>query len=168
MVIPLTYVKSHWNKAGSCIIHGAEARLKMKISPFLPTPGVGAHFKASHRLVCMSELSLPVPHTQLGPGVCVSVSQFTLLNIDPGLRAVLEGGHLGEEVQGSKFPEHGLELGDTCSQWALPRCSWDPWPKGGPQPEGVRAGLTQYWHSVLLLKAVPVRKLRILEELAPY
>lgn len=53
-------------------------------------------------------------------------------------------GHLGKEVQGSKFPEHSLELRDTCSRWALPRCPWDLWPKGEgvTQPEGVRMGLT--------------------------
>lgn len=82
-------------------------------------------------------------------------------------------GHLGKEVQDSKLPEHGLELRDTCSRWALPRCPWDSWPKGrdiarGDQSEVFFLGLRKYWYTVLVFKTAPVRKLGVSEELALY
>lgn len=140
------------------------------MSSFLPKPGVDAHFKASPRLDCMSELSLParaggvyVSHTvhshEYRPGVEGHVG--------PGFGPFWGGG------SGFRAPRTWPRIGGYMFQAGSSSMSLGSLAQGEGHSRGGPSGafcpgLRKYWHSVLFLKTDPVRKLRVSEELAPY
>ena len=84
----------------------------MEISPLIPTSGVGAYFKVSHILTCMSKFSLRAPPTQSGPHNYINHTAHSE-EYRPGAEAIVNPGSglFGPGGPGFRVPRAWSRIG---------------------------------------------------------